>query len=66
MDNTKVISRSHQGHFKVKLTKILNSVMSLTWDEWSYREGVILPIRTQGTIRLEDSGAVRNATEFQH
>ena len=29
-------------------------------------EGVILPIVTLGTIRPEDSGAARNATEFQH
>ena len=28
--------------------------------------GVTLPIVTLGTIRPEDSGAVRNATEFQH
>ena len=27
---------------------------------------VTLPIVTLGTIRPEDSGAVRNATEFQH
>ena len=27
------------------------------WDEWSYPEGVILPIVTLGTIRPEDSGA---------
>ena len=40
--------------------------MSLTWDEWSYPEGVILPIVTLGTIRPEDSGAAQNATEFQH
>ena len=37
------------------------------WDEWSYPEGVILPIVTLGTIRPEDSGAAaRNDTEFQH
>ena len=40
--------------------------MSLTLDEWSYPEGVILPIVTLGTIRPEDSGAAQNATEFQH
>ena len=34
------------------------------WDEWSYPEGVILPIVTLETIRPEDSGAARNATEF--
>ena len=28
------------------------------WDEWSYPEGVILPIVTLGTIRPEDSGAI--------
>ena len=32
-------------------------IRSLTWDEWSYPEGVILPIVTLGTIRHEDSGA---------
>ena len=32
--------------------------------EWSYPEGVILPIVTLGTIRPEDSGAAQN--EFQH
>ena len=36
------------------------------WDEWNYPEGVILPIVTLGTIRPEDSGAARNATEFHH
>ena len=36
-------------------------IRSLTWDEWSYREGVILPIVTLGTIRPEDSGAAQNA-----
>ena len=41
-------------------------IRSLTWDEWSYPEGVILPIVTLGTIRPEDSGAALNATEFQH
>ena len=40
--------------------------MSLTWDEWSYPGGVILPIVTLGTIRPEDSEAAQNATEFQH
>ena len=40
--------------------------MSLTWDEWSYPEGVILPIVTLGIMRPEDSGAARNATVFQH
>ena len=40
--------------------------MSLTWDEWSYPKGVILPIVTLGTIRPEDSGAAQNVTEFQH
>ena len=39
-------------------------IRSLTWDEWSHPEGVILPIVTLGTIRPEDSGAARNATEF--
>ena len=39
-------------------------IRSLTWDEWSYPEGVILPIVTLGTIRPEDSGAARNATSF--
>ena len=39
-------------------------IRSLTWDEWSYPEGVILPIVTLGTIRHEDSGAARNATSF--
>ena len=29
------------------------------WDEWSYPEGVILPIVTLGTIRPEDSGELR-------
>ena len=28
-------------------------IRSLTWDEWSYPEGVILPIVTLGTIRPE-------------
>ena len=41
-------------------------IRSFTWDEWSYPEGVILPIVTLGTIRPEDSGAARNATEFHH
>ena len=41
-------------------------IRSLTWDEWSYPEGVILPIVTLGSIRPKDSGAVQNATEFQH
>ena len=41
-------------------------IRSLTWDEWSYPEGVILPIVTLGTIRPEDSGAAQNATEFHH
>ena len=36
-------------------------IRSLTWDEWSYTEGVIFPIVTLGTIRPEDSGAARNA-----
>ena len=36
------------------------------WDEWSYPEGVILPIVTLGTIRPEDSGAAQNAKEFHH
>ena len=39
-------------------------IRSLTWDEWSYPEGVILPIVTLGTIRPEDNGAARNATSF--
>ena len=39
-------------------------IRSLTWDEWSYSEGVILPIVTLGTIRPEDSGAARNAQSF--
>ena len=34
-------------------------IRSLTWDEWSYPEGVILPIATLGTIRPEDSGAAQ-------
>ena len=41
-------------------------IRSLTWDEWSYPEGVIPPIATLGTIRPEDSGAAQNATEFHH
>ena len=41
-------------------------IRSLTWEEWSYPEGVILPIATLGTIRPEDSGAAQNATEFHH
>ena len=41
-------------------------IRSFTWDEWSYPEGVILPIVTLGTIRPEDSGAARNATEFHY
>ena len=41
-------------------------IRSLTWDEWSYPEGMILPIVTLGTIRPEDSGAVQNAKEFHH
>ena len=41
-------------------------IRSLTWDEWSYPEGVILPIVTLGTIRPEDSGAARNATAEFH
>ena len=41
-------------------------IRSLTRDEWSYPEGVILPIVTLGTIRPEDSGTARNATKFQH
>ena len=41
-------------------------IRSLRWDEWSYPEGVILPIVTLGTIRPEDSRAARNATEIQH
>ena len=41
-------------------------IRSLTWDEWSYPEGVILLIVTLRTIRPEDSAAERNATEFQH
>ena len=41
-------------------------IRSLTWDEWSYPEGVILSIVTLGTIRPEDSGAARNAMVFQH
>ena len=32
-------------------------IRSLMWDEWSYPEGVILPIVTLGTIRPECSGA---------
>ena len=32
-------------------------IRSLTWDECSYSEGVILPIVTLGTIRPKDSGA---------
>ena len=39
-------------------------IRSLKWNEWSYPEGVILPIVILGTIRPEDSGAARNATEF--
>ena len=31
-------------------------IRSLTWDEWSFPEGVILPIVTLWTIRPEDSG----------
>ena len=38
--------------------------MSLTWDEWSYPEGVILPIVTLGTIRPEDSGASAKCHRF--
>ena len=38
--------------------------MSLTWDEWSYPEGVILPIVTLGTIRPEDSGAARKVSSL--
>ena len=34
------------------------------WDEWSYPEGVILPVVTLGTIRPEDSGAARNFIYF--
>ena len=41
-------------------------IRSLTWDERSYPEGVILLIVTLGTIRTEDSRAARNATRFQH
>ena len=41
-------------------------IRSLTWDERSYPEGVLLPIVTLGTIRPEASGVARNATEFQH
>ena len=44
----------------------VSDIRSLTWDEWSYPEGVILPIATLGTIRSEDSGAAQNATEFHH
>ena len=36
------------------------------WDEWSYTEGVILPIVTLGTIRPEESGAAGIATKFHH
>ena len=31
-------------------------IRSLTWDEWSFPEGVILPIVTLWTIEPEDSG----------
>ena len=41
-------------------------IRSLTWDELIYPEVVIFTIFTLGTIRPEDSGAARNATEFQH
>ena len=41
-------------------------IRSLTWDEWSYSEGIILSVVTLGTIRPEDSGAARDATEFQY
>ena len=34
-------------------------IRSLTWDEWSYPEGVILPIVTLGTIRPEEGGGPR-------
>ena len=62
---------SHQCWRCCRLQKSItgNSVFdirSLTWDEWSYPEGVILPIVTLGTIRPKDSGAARNGTEFQH
>ena len=39
-------------------------IRSLTWDEWSYLEGVILPIVTLGTIRPEDSGAAQMPLSF--
>ena len=45
---------------------LLNQQRKVQKAEWSYPEGVILPIVTLGTIRPEDSGAARNATEFQH
>ena len=38
--------------------------MSVMWDEWSYPEGVILPIVTLGTIRPEDSGAAQMPQSF--
>ena len=39
-------------------------IRSLTWDEWSYPEGIILPIVTMGTIRPEDSGAAQMPRSF--
>ena len=39
-------------------------IRSLLWDEWSYPEGVILPIVTSGIIRPEDSGAAHMPQSF--
>ena len=46
------------------LWSLVFDIRSLTWDEWSYPEGVILPIVTLGTIRPEDSVAVRMPQSF--
>ena len=38
------------------IVPLVFDLRSLTWDEWDYPEGVILPIVNLGTIRPEDSG----------
>ena len=55
------ILQSQQPKGKITGNSVFD-IRSLTWDEWSYAEGVILPIATLETIGPENSGAARNAT----
>ena len=59
--STRISAGADVGRGSLKKPAIACLTLGLS-REWSYPEGLILPIVTLGTIRPEDSGAAQNAS----